>query len=135
MTKELIVTLYISYPPKVHIYNNGIGLLPQNLTHYSDLYHSARGTGITKALSDPQTRSAERCDLQKKGLADSQTRSAERCDLQKKHYLTRKLDQLRGAIYKKKKHYLTRKLDQLRGAIYKIKTFWRLARSKLPMQV
>ena len=47
MTKELIVTLYISYPPKVHIYNNGLGLSPQNLTHNRDLYLSALGTGIT----------------------------------------------------------------------------------------
>ena len=40
MTKELIVTQYIITTIR------GLRLLLQNLTHYSDLYLSARGTGI-----------------------------------------------------------------------------------------
>ena len=37
MMKDLIVTLYFSNKMKVYIYNNGLGLLPTNLTNYCDL--------------------------------------------------------------------------------------------------
>ena len=30
-------TLYVISSVEIHIYNNGLGLLPQNLTHYCDL--------------------------------------------------------------------------------------------------
>ena len=38
MTKDLIVTLHVSNKKKVFIYNNGLGLLPQNVNNsYCDL--------------------------------------------------------------------------------------------------
>ena len=37
MKNELIITLNCIIPTEIHIYNNGLGLLPQNLIHYGDL--------------------------------------------------------------------------------------------------
>ena len=37
MKNELIVTLNFITSTEIHIYYNGLGLLPQNLIHYGDL--------------------------------------------------------------------------------------------------
>ena len=39
MTKELIVTLYVSIQQTLYIYNNGLGLLPHSINiYYFELY-------------------------------------------------------------------------------------------------